>query len=152
MWNYLPHAGHVQASRRPAIVSSTGMYNRKRGLALFCPITYRIKGYPFEAVLPDTGTIKGVILADRIKSLDWRARRAEFACHAARGIVNDTSGKSPRHSGARSLLTVWPISVVAKYRNCIACTPWLAQATSQRFPLRTLIFLKDSKSAVSDGL
>ena len=91
--SFTPHAGHEQASRRPAIVLSPGTYNRKSGLALFCPITSRIKGYPFEVVLPDKGAIEGVILADQIKSLDWRARRAEFACRAARRIVDEASGK-----------------------------------------------------------
>lgn len=91
--SFTPHAGHEQASRRPAIVLSPGTYNKKSGLALFCPITSRIKGYPFEAVLSDTGTIKGVILADQIKSLDWRARRAEFACRATRRIVDEVAGK-----------------------------------------------------------
>ena len=60
---------------------------------LFCPITSRIKGSPCEAVLPDTGALKGAILADQIKGLDWRARRDEFACRAALRIVDDTSGK-----------------------------------------------------------
>ena len=91
--NFTPHAGHEQASGRPAIVLSPGTYNSKSGLALFCPITSRIKGYPFEVVLPDTGAIKGVILTDQIKSLDWRARHAEFACRAGRRIVDEASGK-----------------------------------------------------------
>lgn len=90
---FYSHAGHEQASRRPAIVLSPSTYNRKSGLALFCPITSRGKGCPFEVVLPDMGAIKGVILADEIKSLDWRARHAEFACRAAHRIVDEASGK-----------------------------------------------------------
>lgn len=91
--SFTPHVGHEQASRRPAIVLSPGTYNIRSGLALFCPITSKIKGYPFEVVLPDTGVIKGVILADQIKSLDWRARHAVLACRAACQIVDEVVGK-----------------------------------------------------------
>ena len=72
-----PQAGHEQAGRRPALVVSPRAYNRKVGLALCCPVTNRIKGYPFEVALPSKGEITGVVLADQVKSLDWRARRAK---------------------------------------------------------------------------
>ena len=71
-----PQAGSEQAGRRPALVISPRSYNRKAGLALVCPITSRIKGYPFEVELPPGLKAKGAILCDHIKSLDWRARRA----------------------------------------------------------------------------
>ena len=71
-----PQAGHEQAGRRPAIVVSPQAYNRKVGLALFCPITSKAKGYPFEVTLPEGLEVQGVILADQLKSLDWRVRRA----------------------------------------------------------------------------
>lgn len=71
-----PQAGHEQAGRRPALVLSPAAYNKKVGLAIFCPITSQIKGYPFEVRIPDTLEVTGVVLADQVKSLDWRARRA----------------------------------------------------------------------------
>ena len=74
-----PQAGHEQAGTRPALVISPGPYNRKVGLALFCPVTSRIKGYPFEVPLPPGLEVQGAILSDQIKSLDWRVRRARFA-------------------------------------------------------------------------
>ena len=74
-----PQAGHEQAGRRPALVLSPGAYNGKVGLAILCPITSQVKGYPFEVRLPDELNIGGVILSDQVKSLDWRARKAEFA-------------------------------------------------------------------------
>jgi len=74
-----PQAGHEQAGRRPAFVVSPEQYNRKVGLFLACPVTSRVKGYPFEVPLPEKLPVSGVILSDQIKSLDWRARRAEFA-------------------------------------------------------------------------
>ncbi len=75
-----PQAGHEQAGRRPAIVLSPAAYNRKVGLALMCPITSRIKGYPFEVILPVGLPVTGVVLSDQVKSLDWRARRTERIC------------------------------------------------------------------------
>ena len=75
-----PQAGHEQAGRRPAVVLSPAAYNGKVGLALLCPITSQVKGYPFEVVLPAGLSIAGAILADQVKSLDWRARQAELIC------------------------------------------------------------------------
>ncbi|MBA3040611.1 MAG: endoribonuclease MazF [Alphaproteobacteria bacterium] len=69
-----PQAGHEQAGHRPAVVISPSAYNSKTGLMLCCPMTTRIKGYPFEVEL--SGTRTSVALADQIKSLDWRARKA----------------------------------------------------------------------------
>ena len=72
-----PQAGREQAGRRPALVLSPGIYNAKSGLALVCPITNQAKGYPFEVPVPTGRGTTGVILADHIKSIDWKARRAE---------------------------------------------------------------------------
>jgi mRNA interferase MazF len=73
-----PQAGHAQAGRRPAVVVSPRSYNGKVGLGLFCPITSQVKGYPFEVTVPSSLPVSGVVLADQVKSLDWRARKAEF--------------------------------------------------------------------------
>jgi mRNA interferase MazF len=75
-----PQLGHEQSGRRPAAVLSPKRYNHKAGLAIFCPITTKIKGYPFEVLLPDGLPISGAVLSDQVKSLDWRARKAEFVC------------------------------------------------------------------------
>lgn len=71
-----PQAGHEQAGRRPALTLSPAAYNGLTGLALFCPITRQVKGYPFEVLLPEGAAFEGVVLVDQIKSLDWRSRRA----------------------------------------------------------------------------
>jgi mRNA interferase MazF len=73
---FAPQAGHEQAGRRPALVVSPRSYNEKVGLALFCPMTSQIKGYPFEVVVGPGGKAKGAVLSDQLKSLDWRARNA----------------------------------------------------------------------------
>lgn len=75
-----PVTGHEQSGRRPALVLTPGSYNRKVGFAILCPITSQVKGYPFEVALPDGLPLQGVVLSDQAKSLDWRARRAEFLC------------------------------------------------------------------------
>ena len=80
-----PQVGHEQKGRRPAIVLSPREYNAKVGMALMCPVTTRIKDYPFEVILPDECEITGVVLADQVKCLDWRARDAE--------IVGNVTGK-----------------------------------------------------------
>ena len=71
-----PQTGHEQSGRRPALVLSPALYNDKAGLAVVCPITNQEKGYPFEVALPAGMKLGGVVLADQIKSLDWRKRRA----------------------------------------------------------------------------
>jgi mRNA interferase MazF len=73
-----PQAGHEQAGRRPAVVLSPESYNSKTGLAILCPITTQVKGYPFEVLIPEGLPIAGAILSDQVKSLDWRARSAEL--------------------------------------------------------------------------
>ena len=75
-----PQAGHEQAGRRPAVVLSPQSYNGKTGLALLCPITNQIKGYPFEVLIPAALPIAGAVLSDQVKSLDWRAGNAELIC------------------------------------------------------------------------
>src|SRR5688500_2363140 len=76
--DFTPQAGHEQARRRPGVVLSPAAYNGKVGLALVCPITTQAKGYPFEVPIPAEGPVTGVILADQVKSVDWRARRAKI--------------------------------------------------------------------------
>jgi mRNA interferase MazF len=75
-----PQAGYEQSGRRPALVLSPQAYNAKVGLALLCPITSQVKGYPFEVAVPEGLPVAGVVLSDHVKSLDWRARKAERIC------------------------------------------------------------------------
>lgn len=84
-----PQVGHEQAGRRPAVVLSPAPYNGKVGLAILCPITSKIKGYPFEVVLPDGLPISGAVLSDQVKSLDWQARKAELICPLPEEIVTE---------------------------------------------------------------
>jgi mRNA interferase MazF len=88
-----PQAGHEQAGHRPALVLSPEAYNRKVGLALFCPITSQIKGYPFEVRVPSGCQVSGVILADQVKSLDWKARQTRFCCALPNATVHEVLNK-----------------------------------------------------------
>ena len=75
--NFDPQSGHEQKGKRPAIVISPKEYNEKTGMGLFCPITSKIKDYPFEVKI-ENEIIYGVVLSDQIKSLDWKTRQIEF--------------------------------------------------------------------------
>jgi mRNA interferase MazF len=88
-----PRTGHEQAGRRPALVLSPATYNGKVGLAILCPLTNQIKGYPFEVLIPPNISIQGAILADQVKNLDWRARSAELICRLPRRIVAEVLQK-----------------------------------------------------------
>ena len=88
-----PQTGHEQAGRRPALVVSPAAYNGRVGLALLCPITSRVKGYPFEVLFPRDSRVDGAVLADQVKSLDWRARRARRFAVASREVMDEVLGK-----------------------------------------------------------
>ena len=89
-----PQAGHEQAGRRPALVLSPESYNGLVGLALVCPITNKRKGYPFEVVIPDGVNVTGTILADQVRSLDWKIRRAEFIVRLPDNVVREAVAKA----------------------------------------------------------
>jgi mRNA interferase MazF len=90
--DFSPHTGHEQSGRRPAVVLSPVRYNAKVGLALVCPITSQAKGYPFEVSLPERTKVVGVILADQVRSVDWRARRAKRAGRLSADVMTTTLG------------------------------------------------------------
>ena len=87
--SFNPQSGHEQAGHRPAIVISPREYNEKVGLALFCPITSKIKGYPFEVRIKVKNNIDGVILSDQIKSFDWKARNASFIIKSSKNTIEE---------------------------------------------------------------
>ena len=88
-----PQLRHKQAGRCPALILSPQAYNGKVGLAILCPITTQIKGYPFEVLIPSGLPITGAILADQVKNLDWRARKAELICRLPPRIMTEVLQK-----------------------------------------------------------
>lgn len=91
--SFSPTTGHEQAGRRPALVISPATYNRAAGISLMCPITTKAKGYPFEVALGLEGHVRGVVLSDQVRSLDWRAWGAELAAVASPAVVAEALGK-----------------------------------------------------------
>jgi mRNA interferase MazF len=91
--NFDPQAGHEQAGWRPALVVSPREYNRASSLALLCPVTSKVKGYPFEVVLPAGLPVAGAVLVDQLRSLDWRARGARLAVRVPPSVVQDVLAK-----------------------------------------------------------
>jgi mRNA interferase MazF len=91
--NYIPDRGEVawlelnfedttqaKKERKPAIIISPKAYNERTGLVIICPIKGKVKGYPFEVLIPDNMKITGVILADQVKSVNWKTRNIEYIC------------------------------------------------------------------------
>jgi mRNA interferase MazF len=90
---FMPQSGHEQSGRRPALTLSPASYNRKVGLAIFCPITNQVKGYPFEVLIPKGLKASGAILSDQVKSLDWKARNASKICKISGDVIEEVLGK-----------------------------------------------------------
>ena len=86
-----PQAGHAQAGHRPAVVLSPSSYNGRAGMIVCCPTTTRIKGYPFEVSL--AGSLRSVVLADQVKSQDWRARNASRKGRVSATELSDVRAK-----------------------------------------------------------
>ena len=91
--NFSPQAGHEQAGHRPALVLSPHAYNERSSVILVCPITSRSREHPFEVPLPSDGPVTGVVLADQIRSQDWRARGARLVSQAPRAVVGEVLAK-----------------------------------------------------------
>jgi mRNA interferase MazF len=90
---FTPQAGHEQAGHRPALVLSPANYNRRSGLMLCCPMTSQKKGYPFEVVIETDTDRESVVLADQVKSLDWKVRKAVKKGTASIDAIMETLSK-----------------------------------------------------------
>ena len=90
-FDFSPQVGHEQAGTRPALVISPRIYNERSGMMLACPITSKIKSYPFEVRLK-TKKMDGVVLADQIKNVDWRVRKPAYGEKASAAVLSETQG------------------------------------------------------------
>ncbi len=90
--NFTPQAGHEQKGKRPTIILSPKEYNKKTGLAVCCPITSNIKGYPFEVIV-NGKKIDGAVLSDHLKNLDWKARNIKYIEKAHAEVLNEVVEK-----------------------------------------------------------
>lgn len=91
--DFNPTIGREQKGHRPGFVLSPRSYNKKASLALVMPITKHQKGYPFEVLLPDELSTRGVILTDQIKCIDWRGRKVQFVEFASKEIIEQIQAK-----------------------------------------------------------
>ena len=91
--NMTPQAGREQAGRRPAVVLTPEKYNGRVGLAIVCPITSKVKGFPFEVVIPPMLKIEGAVLADHVRSIDWQARDAEYVSALPEETMNEVTNR-----------------------------------------------------------
>ena len=88
--------GHEERGRRPFLVLTPGAYNSKTSLAVVCPITSKVKGYPFEVPLDAGAKTKGAVLCDQVRSVDWRIRGASFTSRGDEDLVNAVRAKIKR--------------------------------------------------------
>jgi mRNA interferase MazF len=95
-----PQAGREQAGRRPALVLTPESYNAASRLAVVCPVTRQVKGYPFEVLVPTGQPVAGAVLSDHVRSLDWAERRATFIAAAPAGLVTLVARSAARLLGA----------------------------------------------------
>src|SRR6056297_3224263 len=84
-----PQSGHEQKGRRPALVISKDLFNRSTGLAIVCPITNTERGFPFHIPIPEGSKLKGFIMAEQVKSVDFRARRAKRIEHSSENLLSE---------------------------------------------------------------
>jgi mRNA interferase MazF len=87
--DFNPQAGHEQAGHRPAIVVSSRSFNSRTSLAFVCPITSKLKGYPFEVALPSQLRVRGVVLCEHLRSMDWQARSVTFIGKAPDEVLQE---------------------------------------------------------------
>lgn len=104
--NYIPDRGDIiqidldiydstsgQKDKKNALVISPKPYNEKTGLAIVCPVKTKIKGNPFEVLIPDGLKITGIILSDQAKSINWKTRNAEYVCEIPDGKISEVISK-----------------------------------------------------------
>ncbi|MBI5584154.1 MAG: type II toxin-antitoxin system PemK/MazF family toxin [Deltaproteobacteria bacterium] len=84
-----PQAGHEQKGRRPALVVSNTLFNEQTGLALVCPLTTTDRGYPFHIGVADSLNVRGFVMAEQVKSIDYRARQAKFISEASDDLLDE---------------------------------------------------------------
>lgn len=91
--DFTPQAGHEQAGRRPGLVLSPRAYHNRTPFVVVCPITSKVKGYPFEVALPPGFPVGGVVLADQVKSLDRRVRQLDPAGSVPEAVLQQVLAK-----------------------------------------------------------
>ncbi|HPI94327.1 MAG TPA: type II toxin-antitoxin system PemK/MazF family toxin [Deltaproteobacteria bacterium] len=84
-----PQSGHEQKGRRPALVVSNTLFNERTGLAMVCPLTTTDRGYPFHVAVSDNTHVKGFVMVEQVKSIDYRARQAKAIGNASDDLLDE---------------------------------------------------------------
>ena len=84
-----PQSGHEQKGRRPALVVSNTLFNEQTGLAIVCPLTTTDRGYPFHIAIADNPKVKGFVMVEQVKSIDFRARQAKLIGKASDHLLDE---------------------------------------------------------------
>ena len=84
-----PQSGHEQRGRRPALVVSNDLFNRHTGLCIACPITNTRRDYPFHVSIPDGQDVTGFVMAEQVKSIDFRSRKVKRIGHAPEPVLQE---------------------------------------------------------------
>ena len=84
-----PQSGHEQKGRRPALVVSNTLFNQRTGLAIVCPITYTDRGYPFHVAITDNPDVRGFVMVEQVKSIDFHARKAKVIGKASDDVLDE---------------------------------------------------------------
>lgn len=84
-----PQSGHEQKGRRPALVVSNTLFNQQTGLAIVCPLTTTHREYPFHVAVLDNADVKGFVMVEQVKSIDYRARQAKPVGKASEDLLDE---------------------------------------------------------------
>jgi len=84
-----PQAGHEQKGRRPALVISKDLFNRRTGLAIVCPITNTLRDFPLHVALPDESSVTGFVMVEQVEAIEFRALQGRFLEKIAEGVLNE---------------------------------------------------------------
>ncbi|MCM1982416.1 type II toxin-antitoxin system PemK/MazF family toxin [Lyngbya confervoides] len=84
-----PQSGYEQMGRRPALVLSHGAFNKRMGCVFVCPVSNTQHQNPFYVPVPEEEAVTGVIMADQLRSLDYKARKAEYMGDCPEPVLND---------------------------------------------------------------
>lgn len=84
-----PQSGHEQKGRRPALVVSNTLFNERTGLAVVCPLTTPDRGYPFHVAITDSPDVKGFVMVEQVKSIDYRARQVKLIGKASDNLLDE---------------------------------------------------------------
>lgn len=83
-----PQSGHEQSGRRPALVVSNTLFNKRTGLAIVCPLTTTDRGYPFHVAVTDNPRVVGFVMVEQVKSIDFQARKVKKIGNASEEVLD----------------------------------------------------------------